>query len=856
MPASAVGGKAASLLRLRAEGFPVPAFDVIPRSVLAQALEGSALELDELVRGIDPREPASLAHVETRAAEIIRTAFLRASFLRQRLREGSFGAGCSLAVRSSAIDEDSAAHSFAGLMDSVLNVRPSGLEAAVLRVWASAYSARALLYRRRKGLDHPIGTAVIVQAMVPSAVSGVLFTRDPLDGSPTFVIAAGLGLGEGVVANTVETDTYRVARGSTRVVRDVKRKETRVASCPEGGTRVEPVPPRQQSRTALSDPQVRELCEVAARIEAFFGAPQDVEWAFDAAGRLSILQSRPIVAAAVGEKRVWDNANVAESYPGLTLPLTFSLARRGYAQTFRRAARGFLPFSDPFRDRPHVFANLIALLDGRVYYNLLNWYEMLSALPAPDRQRASWDGMIGIAQKTAAPPRRIGRLARLGSGLSALAVLLRPGSVGRRFFRRFEAFLGTYGAAGTNEATGEEVVATFRALEAAVGDFWYLTIENDLCAMKYLEWLSALCRRLGLEDLKNPLLSGERSIESVEPLRSLKALARLVRTEPLYAEELARGDDRATWDRIQREEAFAPLRDALEGHRQAFGDRGFEDLKLEAPTFREDPARLIGLIRRCGPLDPAGPRGESEGRPRREAEAAVRSRLPWILTRVAFGLVLGRARLAIRQRENMRLARTRLHGIVRRLFRRLSGLLVHDGLLDAADDVFYLSIEELFDTVEGASITRDLKALVGIRKAEYAAFGAREQAGRLETIGIPSRTPFPRPSAMGDGARSLRGTGCSSGRVEGRALVVTDPERARGRHDQILVARSTDPGWVFLMAASAGLVVERGSPLSHTAIIGRELGIPTVVGVAGAVSIIPDGAALTIDGGTGEVRWA
>ena len=855
---SEVGGKAAGLERLRAAGFPVPPFAVVPRAALDEALGDRRPLLRDLVRATDASDPAALARAEARAAEIVASCEAPPG-VGALLAPGGPLAGCrSLAVRSSAIDEDSSAHSFAGLMDSVLNVGPGGLPAAVKRVWASAWSARALLYRRRKGLDHEIATAVVVQAMVPAAVSGVLFTRDPRDGSPAFVIAAGLGLGEGVVTDAVETDTFRVLRDSRRIVRDVRSKESRVVPSEGGGTRVEPVPRRLRARPALSDREVRQLCRVGARIEACLGgSPQDVEWAFDGSGRLFVLQARPIVAAPpAGRRRIWDNANVVESYPGLTLPLTFSFVRRAYARTFRGAARAFLPLGDPFRDRPRLFESLVGLLDGRVYYNLLAWYEMFSALPAPERHRESWDRMLGITGKAVVPSARVGPVPRIGAALSAFAVLVRPKAVARRFFRRFQAFHERYREAGASEATPDDLVAAYRSLEEDVGAFWHLTIQNDLCAMKYHEWLTALCRRFGLEDLENALLAGEPGVESVAPLRSVVALAALVRSEPRYRDVFAHDDDRASWERIGREEALRPLADALERHRLAYGDRGLEELKLETPTFREDPARLVGLVRRyCALGLDARAGGEREAQARREAEAALGRRVRHPPARALLGFILARARAAIRERENMRLARSRLFGIVRRLFRRLGSLFAGAGLLDDARDVFYLSLDELFDTVEGTAVTRDLRSLVRVRRAEYADFAGEDRAGRLVTIGVPSLGALGEPEAVPEGAQALRGTGCSTGRAEGVAQVVTDPERARPGPGRILVAKSTDPGWIFLMAASAGLVVERGSPLSHTAIIGRELGIPTVVGVPRATRRIPDGAALAIDGGTGEVRW-
>ena len=204
----------------------------------------------------------------------------------------------------------------------------------------------------------------------------------------------------------------------------------------------------------------------------------------------------------------------------------------------------------------------------------------------------------------------------------------------------------------------------------------------------------------------------------------------------------------------------------------------------------------------------------------------------------------------------MRFARSRLFGIVRALFRRLGDQLASAGVLEQAADIFYVTTDEALGVVEGTGVTRDLRALVTLRRAEYAEFASRHPADRLETTGLPGRAPLPQDEATGDGGHRLEGTGCSAGVVTGAAHVVRDPATAVARAGQVLVARSTDPGWVFLMISAAGLVAERGSPLSHTAIIGRELGIPTVVGAEGATARIPDGATLTIDGATGEVQWA
>ena len=211
--------------------------------------------------------------------------------------------------------------------------------------------------------------------------------------------------------------------------------------------------------------------------------------------------------------------------------------------------------------------------------------------------------------------------------------------------------------------------------------------------------------------------------------------------------------------------------------------------------------------------------------------------------------------MAITYRENMRFARTRLYGIVRRIFRRMANLFVEKDLFTSNSDIFYLTVDEVFGIVQGTAVTKDLKALVELRKSEYAQFARNVPKDRIETSGIPYVNSIHGNEINNGTSKRLSGIGCSSGFACGKANVVADPQNCNVNDDCILIAESTDPGWVFLMISSKGIVVEKGSVLSHTAIIGRELGIPTIVGVKHATKLIPNDAQISIDGSTGEIKW-
>jgi pyruvate,water dikinase len=236
------------------------------------------------------------------------------------------------------------------------------------------------------------------------------------------------------------------------------------------------------------------------------------------------------------------------------------------------------------------------------------------------------------------------------------------------------------------------------------------------------------------------------------------------------------------------------------------------------------------------------------------AEARVRAglrRRP--LRRLLFSFVLRRCRRGLKAREGVRLSRGRMAGLLRRLYRALGARFVEAGLLDRGEDVFMLTEGEIADAIRGGGVDTDLRRLVALRRLEYEEAGEEALPSRIEAKGIVAAADPRSVAETRTGGGHLTGTGCSPGRVRAPALVVTRPSPETVVGGEILVASTTDPGWVFLMVAASGLVAEQGNMLSHTAIIGRELGVPTVVGVEGATSLIEDGATIEIDGRAGTV---
>ena len=828
--------------------------------------------------------------------------------------------GRSLAVRSSAVAEDGAVASFAGQFDSVLGV-PGGddpaLWNALRRVWASTLHAHATAYAAR-GAHATTRMAVVLQELVAPAVSGVAFSADPVSGDrDTAVVSAVFGLGEGLVSGELDADAYRVRQdGAVRVT--LAHKDRAVTASESGGTTFVAVEADARDRAALTDDEARRIANCARAIAAAEGAPQDIEWALvgsDPMRELVILQTRPITtlqdtapqaaaashapasaASAVpvaapghaGLRRVWDNSNIVESYSGVTTPLTFSFARGVYEDVYQQFCRVMGVSESLIAAHGHVFANLLGLVRGRVYYNLLHWYRTLALLPGFTFNRAFMERMMGVREPLEdppPPPSAGSRLRDLASLARMLGALVREhGKLARevpRFHARVEAALAPVTNAELTTWSEADLTACYARLEQDLLRHWRPPLVNDFFAMIFFGVLGRLIERWlpGTPmTLANDLLCGEGGIISTEPARHVMALAQRAQATPAVAAALALGDARAVEARLEADPACAEFRRDLTAYIVRFGDRCLEELKLETVTLREDPTFLLAMIRSYaerGTVDPTV-QAEREAAIRRAAETRVREQLRGLRGAVLFW-VLRRARARIRDRENLRFERTRVFGVVRRLFLGLGARFAERGLIAEPREVFWLTVEEILEaarqtpggsrrdaaTADSApTLLTPLRESVCARRARFDAW-ARSPAppDRFETHVVPeilfgaeSADPAADVAFAPAPGAELRGTGCCPGIVRERVRIVRDPREAHGVTGTILVAERTDPGWTLLFPAVRGLLVQRGSLLSHSAIVAREMGIPCVVGIPGLLDTLTDGERVEMDGTTGVVR--
>ncbi len=864
-----LGGKAANLWRLVQAGFEVPRWFAV--GTAAHRMARQALASGQGIPGE------------------VREAVLDA-YERSFGRDGRYA---PVAVRSSAIGEDGSATSFAGQMKTYLYVEgPEAFLEALAGCWASADTSGIAAYRQAHEIaSEAIEMAVVVQEMVDSEVSGVAFTANPISGNrQEVVVRAAFGLGEGVVADLVETDGYviRVAGpgGAAEVDAEIAHKTERVARAEPGGTGIVPVEAALMDRPCLDDDQAQELARTARAIEAAFGAPQDIEWAF-ADGRLHVLQARPITvlggqtasqrehagdSVAIGTRQiVWDNSNIIESYSGVTSALTFSFAQNAYEIVYRQVCELLGVSPQVLVGNAAVFRNMLGLMKGRVYYNLQNWYKVVSLLPGFEANRAFMEQMMGVKDSVAATrdQTRAGFVDRIGPlvyvGLRVVKNFLSLDRQVEGFMRAFEATYRDQSRRDLAAMSPHEIVEMYDLLEKDVLRNWKAPILTDITAMVFYGTLRKLaltwCARAG-DSLQNDLLCGEGGIESTEPTKALLRMAISIKADPALeaefqalrpdaADRWLRGDPEA---RGSKAELAAAMREFLD----RFGFRCMNELKLEEPSLRDDPTFAYVTISnylRQGNLDIAAIEA-AERRIRQEAERRATEALRGHpVRRQVFAWVLANARKAVKNRENLRFARTKIFGLCREMFDALGAKLATAGKLRSARDIYHLTVPEIVGFVEGRSPCTELDALADLRRTEFDRYRAEDIPDRFTTTGIPylDLPRDPDEAGLGEDSGVLVGTSCCPGRVKKAVRVILSPRDDMRLDGEILVAERTDPGWVPLYPSAAGLLIERGSILSHSAIVARELGIPAIVGIKGLTRRVHEGQVVDMDARAGKV---
>lgn len=842
------GKKAYNLQILQNNGFDIPSFLVVEADLFENLLDDSRYnQLSNIDESLDSSE--AFENMRSLFSEIVADhTFVQ---ILQKELDHILKDSDRFAVRSSSKEEDGEEKSYAGQFDSYLNVERKNLAESVIKVWGSAYSHRIEEYRKIQGLNTVSALpSVIIQKMVDATAAGVAFSACPISGDRKKVVINSVnGLADKLVDGELNGAHYEY-EDKNLVLRE------------------------NEKDGMLTHWQRRKLLKAVKAIETLFEKPQDIEWAFQG-NKLFILQARDIttiekVKSSLKRVDVFDNSNIGESYPGVTTPLTFSFARCAYQNVYYQFCLLMGVNKKLIEENNQIFPQMLGYINGRIYYNLLNWYRLLMLFPGYKTNESFMEQMMGVGEsidkndlgleEKPAPDTKEMFFDRVNL-LSSIFGLFFQLAILKRTSKRFQTRLNTALSSVPDNLDSlelPELVKLYRSLEKELLTKWDAPIVNDFFAMIFYGLLKKLCVNwVEVEGLHNQLLCGESGIISTEPARLLKEMASVVKDDPVMLKKLEEESVNTDLNRFAYDTEFNFL---LNAYIEKFGDRSPGELKLESKTLKDEPGSVLSAVYALAQRDGESARPEQQ---RLEAEEVVKSKLKSNpVRRILFNIVLSQARERIKARENLRFERTRVFGAVRKIFVAAGKILSKENQLTEASDIFYLEVEEVLRHVEGTATSNNLKALATIRRKEHEVFNSLPappdrirtiNGARFDVLAHQDNKPT-KTDSITQANVDLNGKGCCPGVVEGRARVIVDPARESMKGYDILIAERTDPGWIGVISQAKAIVVEYGSLLSHTAIVARELGIPTIVAAANVTKEISTGDRIVIDGQVGTVR--
>ena len=819
----------------------------------------------------------------------------------------SFSEKDFFAVRSNFSAEDGGEHSFAGQFLTRLNVKREKVEEAVQEVFASY--AGSLDYKekanrgkeescsqkqgkaeqekaeQKKAEQRKVGSSVetvIIQEMLFPEKSGVLFTKNPKGLLSEMVAVLGQGLGDKVVEDQENVLTYHYFPGESlyqegklrdNYMGDEKDADLEKASRIrlENENFADSKKDHRAGTLVLTEKELKTLFTLGERIEQLFQKPMDIEFAIEG-GKIYILQAREITTLDTHLPiLILDNSNISESFPGICLPLSVSFAKEMYSGIFTSLGRRFL--GEKVSSYKELFQRMVGEFSGRMYYEISSWYDILRLLPFSKKIIPVWQGMLGVSNEEISFSKK-----KPSFFLKCRIAFLfcYYFFVSQRKMKELDRFFQERYASYTKQVEDEEDVKALFSL--------FLKMKEDLLR----EWDITLMN--DMVSFISTHLYGKKtafSLETMKPVQALSALKTVAGKHGLDSEEYRREKKSyisAYGDRIEGELKLETrtyrtneelldrwILDALETEKAGQDSRG--DFPKEKYSLRKDCSEAEHSMQKAYgkkdsfetdsiETDCAEKDCEETSRMEKPSEAKPRKSFLYRL-----------AESSCNNREISRLHRTRCFGLMRSIVDKI-------GEKTIGFDVYYLSLEELEEML---FFGKDFSLKIAREKELRKAYERLPVLSRVKLLGKVDRDPLEgeirvlsyesfkgnkegigREPEEGKGEterkedgestpRVFFGRGVSKGIFRGEVLKIKRLQEIRVAEakGKILLSYSTDPGWFPYLNMAEGLITERGSLLSHSAILARELEKPAVVNIPNIMEELQSGDIVEIDGDLG-----
>ncbi len=834
-----VGGKGISLSKLLTAGIPVPDGFNVTTSSYQIFVEKNHIQphINKLLDGIDFNNTSQLEDVSTQIGMLFHNGEMPEE-VSAAIKISYAGLGnIAVAIRSSATLEDLHDASFAGQQETYLNIQGENeVLAAVKRCWASLWTARAIAYRVKKDIKQEVvALAVVVQKLVFSDASGVMFTLNPINGRRgEMIINAAWGLGEAVVSSLVTPDTIVVDKNLERIVSYEAANKERMTVCTSDGTEEILVPERLRKKHALSWNQVMQLTQLGKKIEKDYQMPMDVEWALEK-DKLYIVQARPITVLppewVLPEKGViYTKGSLAEHLPNPVTPLfaTFGL------EIVNRASA--LLWVDMFGKSAKK------LMPENGAYTIINGYVYLSAKSKP----------LLIAVKSFSPQ-------------SLRRVLTNSVTRWEAARKEFEFVIKQWEKKLLYKLNSHQIMEGIQTVFYA-SCIYFTRIQLTLPAASISETLFTklfrrTARRIGMTDTSVFLFGFDTiALQAEKNLWSLSEWVKQNSTLNLYlknnpSRKIAEDFMSSVMPTEVLQDVWIEWKNRINQYFKDFGCTAYEfDFAYSTPQEALTPTLESIKTFLEGKGESPFLRQFTFEKRRKQAEEKILEHMGSARKKL-FLKLLHWAQETVPMRENAIYLMGMGHPLIRRMFQEISERFIRGGAISHLDDIYWLTKSELEALIEQVDKNMSLSHMSGIipaRKAEFQKYLGYVSPSKLpeknkKTISHLSRK---------DGKIVLMGIGTSAGIVTAPACVLNSPEDfEKFQPGSVLVAVTTTPAWTPLFASASAIVTDIGGPLSHSSIVAREYGIPAVMATRTATRKIQSGQMIMVDGSMGTVTF-
>ena len=883
LPIEKIGGKALNLGKMAFAGFNIPSSFIISVDAYDLFIKKELVgKLSKILDSIDFNHEDSISEGCSLIRSIIKSEplppnlFLEINNKILDLPDGYY------AVRSSAVAEDLPDSSFAGQLDSFLNIKKGDILKKVIDCWASYWNDRAVKYRHDSSIGHMdtelsvAGIAVIVQKMVAADISGVTFTANPVNGSNDIVIESTWGLGESIASGIVTPDIYILNRDGKVVEKNIKTKK-KGFYLRDGKNTLITINEENVDESSLNKRMLKDLLNIGIDLENFFGSAQDIEWAIECEKKVNkeiktpniyILQSRPVTTINDSYEKddiLWTRAYGDEYWADATTPLFYDVMGKmltDYVNHEGARIMGYKEITD---------SKLLKLHKSRVYFNswvlekAFSYYprfarskELLNYFPIDDQERIS--NYPSILHKTI-----------LSQILIAIrdpdGMMHKTDKAYRKWANRFMKKCEYFDKIDLETIMDDELLSLYKDIEKSGIKHYQLirygmvshSIATNLMIKNWLvDWLDD-----NNGSLYAGLISGLDDNKTVEMNIRFSDLAKILKEDTNLLTKINSIDDLSSLNELEINKLISYNLDFKKGFDLFIKDYGHRSNTREIlyPRWREDKAYVLGVIKLLSSSDLDLRKKELESRNNRfktekEVLKRIRSQKGGFFKEKLFSIVLNLAQTYLTFRENQRFYLDHLLFRQRLMLNEMGRRLFERKIIDGVDDVFFLYENELlmFYNINHLSIKSNesvdpkLRDKISERKKEFYKYKSSLPPKFLKN-GIEFDD-----TVMEYNKNAIYGAAASPGTFKGIVRVVESIEELSLLEDnEILITSNTDPAWTVIFSKIGGLITETGGILSHGAVISREYRIPAVTAVKGATKIFKTGEKLVIDGNEGVV---